>query len=735
MREGSLHKDDRGASLLAVLVLMVVVSAIAVVITGITIANIQMKEVERGTKKNFYSADEIMDDLRAGVREKAEDALETAYADALQNYTRYSTNGTGVQEAFKQKYMNGLEACFVDAAKPQTDTTNDAGNVVYRVASYLPGQIKGCLKDSAEQACFSVPSADPKCEIDYGAGTFTLKGLRVTYKDAQDYETTITTDLVFSTPQMNFSGQRQIQEFMKYALIADDSIKIDASNVGIKGNVYAGANGIIANGGSATITGQTILTRGDIISQGGGNLTVGDAASSKMPSIWAENAGTDGKSSATLTLNGNIYVADDLALNARGSKVTLTGNYYGYNYQKNYGDTDTVSSDADFSSAIMINGKESTLNITGLQTLFLAGRTYISRGDANSANSDIPMGESLAVRTNQLAYYVPMQYVDTATNRFATSMNGVAYDGCAAYAQSINLDKNKLEGYLANQQVVPYYYTKGVNYYLNFKSQQAANDFYEAYYNANSTKSGSLASSYADQDALIISTEPGKALGMTMRGNLMYRTKPDELFSEKSVTIEPDKWKNQEGIYWDYCAKTAVQYKALQLSLKDEDTRATREQVRLVTTDSSGHEVIDKSVQPMFDELIDRSALQNVLNGHRDASGVTVYSPATDVYLIDAKSYMLPNTITQGIVVATGNLKVSGNFAGIVIAGGTVSFDSNATLSADKLLVMELFEEDQNRETPLFSQIFKSCGKKTSSQVTGQLDFDSYINYDEWKRN
>ncbi len=50
-------RDNRGASLLAVLVLMVVVSAIAVVITKITIVNIEMKEVERGTKKNFYSAD------------------------------------------------------------------------------------------------------------------------------------------------------------------------------------------------------------------------------------------------------------------------------------------------------------------------------------------------------------------------------------------------------------------------------------------------------------------------------------------------------------------------------------------------------------------------------------------------------------------------------------------------------------------------------------------------------
>ena len=61
MKKISLKRDNRGASLLAVLILMVVVSAIAVVITKITIVNIQMKEVERGTKKNFYSADAVMD--------------------------------------------------------------------------------------------------------------------------------------------------------------------------------------------------------------------------------------------------------------------------------------------------------------------------------------------------------------------------------------------------------------------------------------------------------------------------------------------------------------------------------------------------------------------------------------------------------------------------------------------------------------------------------------------------
>ena len=64
MKGNRFKQDNRGASLLAVLVLMVVVSLIAVVITKITIVNIEMKEVERGTKKNFYSADELMDNLR-----------------------------------------------------------------------------------------------------------------------------------------------------------------------------------------------------------------------------------------------------------------------------------------------------------------------------------------------------------------------------------------------------------------------------------------------------------------------------------------------------------------------------------------------------------------------------------------------------------------------------------------------------------------------------------------------
>ena len=742
MKKNSFHKDDRGASLLAVLILMVVVSAIAVVITKITIVNIQMKEVERGTKKNFYSADAIMDDLRTGARAQAETALENAYVDVLQHYMDYTGSGKNVQDVFKQNYMNGLEKYFADPMKTPVDTTNEQGNVVYRVAGYDADKVKGCILDGTQQGCFVAP-ADPKYEIDYGTGTFTLKDVRVVYKDAQDYETTITTDLVFSTPDMNFSGQSQVKEFMKYALIADDQINVNASNVTVDGSVYAGVGGIVASGnGTGELKGRMILTRGDIVADMGSALKVGDGNSS----IWAENIMTTGKSAATLNVNGNMYVADDLALNAKESKVTLQGNYYGYNFQKNYGAGDTVATDADFSSAIMINGKSSSLNIQNLKYLLLAGRTFISRGN-NSSNTDIQMGESIAARTNQLAYYVSDKYVKTENGEGVVLKWNDAQNvrigekeypiGESDYAASIHVDPVKLDGWLNHANpIVPYYYTNGVNYYLNFKSQQDANEFYAAYYAGNTGKAGGFAGTYLDKNALIID-EHNKVI-MTLSGDIMYRTKPEEMFQEKAVTIEPDNWKDSAGLLWDYCSKLAVSYKSLELGLKDFGQSVTPDQVRFSVTDENGHEKIDKSIDPLFDKLIDRSALQEEIAKHKNPgdAGFTVYHPADDVYLIDNTGvYDLPTSITKGIVVATGSVKVSGNFEGLIISGGKVTFDANVQVKGNKLLVSNLFKEDQSRKAPLFSKFFRDCSGTAASNISGQLDLDSYINYDEWKKN
>ena len=211
----------------------------------------------------------------------------------------------------------------------------------------------------------------------------------------------------------------------------------------------------------------------------------------------------------------------------------------------------------------------------------------------------------------------------------------------------------------------------------------------------------------------------------------MYRTRSEEMFREKVVTIEPDNWKDSAGRMWDYCSKLAVSYKSLELGLKVSGQSVTPDQVRFSVTDASGHEKIDKSVDPLFDKLIDRSALQEEIAKHRNPGDTefTVYHPADDVYLIDNTGvYNLPTSITKGIVVATGSVKVSGNFEGLIISGGKITFDANVQVKGNKLLVSNLFKEDQSRKSPIFSKFFRDCSGTAADSV-------SYINYDEWKKN
>lgn len=47
-------KQDKGSVLIAVLIILTFASVIALIVTKITITNIEMKEVESSSKRNFY---------------------------------------------------------------------------------------------------------------------------------------------------------------------------------------------------------------------------------------------------------------------------------------------------------------------------------------------------------------------------------------------------------------------------------------------------------------------------------------------------------------------------------------------------------------------------------------------------------------------------------------------------------------------------------------------------------
>lgn len=759
-RKVSFKKDNRGASLLAVLLVLVVVTAIAVVITRLTITNIQMKEVERGGKKNFYSAESVMDELYAGVSENASVKMGEAYQDVMENYILYTSAGKNPQDVFQQEYMEKLEDLFYDGSSAQKRKTDAGGTrIIYSQSQYDPAKIQNFILDAGNRAYVETTGVPPVYDADYEEGVFTLNDIKVNFTDSQGYETTITTDLVLTTPKMNFNGGSQIKDFMKYCLIADNKIDVGVPNVKVNGNAYAGSGGINAlTNGEGEFNGKVTITRGNITANEGSVLAVGNGGSS---SVWAENIETTGKSASTLVLNGNCYVADDLTLNGVKSNVSLQGNYYGYNYQKNYSDTDVVSKDASFSSAMMVNGRESTLDLKNLNYMMLAGRTFISRGRTEWSNpNDVMLGESLSARTNQLAYYVPANtdsktYVDVANLKLTA-------DG-KEYFKSVT-GITDIASYLDTQQVVGYHYIESgtgshkTNYYLNFKSEQAANDFFALYSNSTAGKTlYSYATNYLTDNAVIL--DAGHIC--TLKGDIMYREDDSASFKEKYASIVEEDWKSG-GAYFNFCSQLAVKYKSLQLGLSESRPGVTGNNVRLTIDDDPGN-VIDKNVSLMSDALIDVSALKTEISakGVDKGSGIREYIPVSsvladgthyqDVILVDndsasAAAYQIPLECTEGIVVATGNVYVGHSFTGLIISGGkvetdklergTINFADGAVVTSDELMVSKLFADDMALPAPLFSQFFRDCPTGTDAgSVTGNVDMKQYLSYENWKKN
>lgn len=220
----------------------------------------------------------------------------------------------------------------------------------------------------------------------------------------------------------------------------------DGKNTVTTKDLYNGENlkskysGFYVNGSQVSIVADTVIVPGTMAVMDDGSLSVYGKSGSQtaQAEVWTDNIVIDGYSrinektnqatgEVTTTYDGadaimkaNLYVKDDTELNAAGSSFQLTGSYFGYgdstekddrkftgvvdtkNFQVEVYDEDgKVKTGADGkpvmenrghynSSAIIVNGEQSTLNLSQTQSIFLAGRTYIELSkDVNTANGTI----------------------------------------------------------------------------------------------------------------------------------------------------------------------------------------------------------------------------------------------------------------------------------------------------------------------------------------------------------
>lgn len=471
-------RDNRGSAIVIVIIAMALIGIMATTILWAAYLNYRIKINDLKVKNSFYSAETVVEQIQAGVKLKVSEAVGEAYQEVVSNWDALGTDANR-ESYFLTAYIAAVESKFITPACPAGRYDKD------KLKAFVdsewwdesdPNDDGYIVNDPWDTA---IPEFKAANSVN-GYGTMSLKNICVEYYDANDYLSIINTDIAIDVPKLRFTQAGTIDRLYPYVLIGDEGIEMDANTVAVKGSIYGGVNndrkgGIqIARDSHVTIEDASyVISGGDIVV---GNDPIFTSMVNQNAELIIRNVTEDSKGFRTnvyangLALNGGhldvsarMYVANDLILSGKGSNVSLAGQYYGY------GNTNTTTNQelvpktdedgnvikdesgnpvmesqkvnpANTSSAIVINGKDSTVDLTGLTTLQLAGRAYISLSKDDEKDNGMPhvlMGESISVKSNQIAYLVPPECVGTLNGKSVIGQNPVSFETWAEMLKSL----------------------------------------------------------------------------------------------------------------------------------------------------------------------------------------------------------------------------------------------------------------------------------------------------------
>lgn len=763
--------NDRGASLIAVLIAIVVVGVMGSVIMQLTITNLQMKEVERQSKKNFYSAEEFMGYLTNRINVQSGKEVQESFNDMLARYKTVSQSSLTLRKAFSKAYLDRMISYYKrDGSAPSQKVVDeevtyeinyyDVSKVTNLIYNASDAEVPALIKSSTEKYGFEIVEDQAFYYADYDNATFTLSNICVFAKDDFGNKNKIQTDIVFHVPDINLDGDNVVKEFMRYSLIADNKIYLFTTNFTVDGNIYAGEGGIECEANQyGKLIGKKIVTRGDIVAnqcdEGGHEFMVGNPDNVNYSQIWLNNFVTTNDDVATrgakLTISGNSFVADDMTVNGKSDKITIRGSYYGYNFQENYAEEERTE-DSSYSSAILINGRDAFIDVRETMSLMVAGRAFIGRNQNATENSnDILTGESISVKANQIAYYVPSDCVEDGTHiNVARFKDFSGIDDVTIYLN-------------ATDHVTPYNYRDSTGehtvYYLNFASDQAANRFFYDYYNNKKIVMMSKANRYISDDtySITVTVEDGEVTktyrslqidseknNPAIRGDYIYTDPDTGEIGVQGMNILGSLW-GQGSIFYTFAQDHAIRYKSLMLTLEDNLDSSMASNVRLEDSDPTLFEnLIDSAQWDGFFEKLNNRSDPNLIDGYKYVTSWTEAGGggSSDVIVAVVNNvgehsamFTIPEPYTSGLVIAKGDVQVSRSFRGTVISGGTIRVEGSGSLiEADEVLISRMISHDATlKNDALFSKLFKGYANVAQSVMSG-TSIEKYMTFDNWTK-
>lgn len=515
----SLRRDNRGSAIVIVIIAMALIGILVSAILWSAYMNYMIKLADVRNKNSFYSAETVMEQIMAGMQHEASAAITISYQDVMKNW-EFDENETNRFNRFGTTYLDTL-------VKNLTDPLKGTGFYSLKV-----------LQDFVDDDLFAGVDVTEweksSCRMELvNNSSLVLHDVRVSYTDEHNYVSIINTDICIDVPKLVFYQNGSIDSLYEYSLVGNTGIRTeDGSGAAlIDGSIYAGQDEVLGGGGitvnqasSLTIKeGKLVISKGDISVKGPSAGFIVRDVPDYGARVYAAGLNLN---SGTLSLDSKTYVANDLILTGNGSRATLTKEYYGYGSSVETGMGDGAVTPS-LSSAILINGRNATVDMSGVNKLLLAGRAYIgqslSTGPAASGTPGGPagtsksvlMGESIAVKGNQIAYLVPAECIGTLDGKTMVGQNPLNGEMAASVEDYKNLygvdfkevdfdkpvykldnktlsdfgvtDMNHIRKIYTQYNSADSEYKTLVYYYLVMEKDQAAK-YFAQYYNFNTSK-------------------------------------------------------------------------------------------------------------------------------------------------------------------------------------------------------------------------------------------------------
>ena len=791
-------RDDKGSAIVIVIIAMALIGILASTILWASYLNYRIKVNDMKVKNSFYSAETVVEQILAGVKKNIVSAsINEAYQEVLSNWDALGTDEN------RQSYFI---TAYVEAVEDRLGVTDSGGVHLYD---------KSIIKDYVDKNLWEGdPDNDPnrdgyivnkpwneatplfkQANDVNGWGSMSVRNICIEFYDSDGLLSIINTDIAIDVPKMRFTQAGDIDRLYPYVLVGDDGIVADHYNITINGSIYGGVDehnkgGIqLARDSHVTVEDAAyIISGGDIVlgtdtllvnsTKQNAELIVRDVSSGGIgfrTNVYAQGLAVNG---SHLDISGRMFIANDLILAGRESNVSLSGQYFGYGKvqetthskeiaAEDGGPIDVALNPAAYSSAIVINGKNSTVDLTGLNTLQLAGRAYVSLTQNEDAEEDrlphILMGESISVKSNQIAYLVPAECVGTIDGKTVIGQNPMSFD---TWNKMINdlpeyeeqgefrlVDSAKGAAKLGGESLSTYnvpgikgsdlsgldtsditktieglnskavsggvrflYKQSGQIYMYLVMDKDSAEQYFAQYYNVNSNKES--LDNYFNQYASGGIRLKDNVQGYTVVGNSMVSltdaANNDRIVTsdtgdnlvrllssvtpttgdEDSQPADPDTYTEVSDNVTNVAGAKTVDELA-ELIENSADTYANLNSNLLETDAGTADTVFENLIhkESVYEDPDDptseiiRLGLQDYLDA--DPDGIVTFTSGSNLkaVLVDSKRqggnrYIVSDPNLR-LVIATGDVEVTHNFQGLIIADGEITIAANVTCKKD----------------------------------------------------